>query len=628
MDTTLRDGHQSLLATRFRTEDMLPIASKIDKVGYAAIEMWGGATFDASIRYLREDPWDRLRELKKVMPKTPFQMLLRGQNLVGYRHYADDVVERFVDRAISNGIDILRIFDALNDLRNLKMAFKATLKYGGKVEGSFCYTLSRFHNNDLFVELAKRLEDMGSDAICVKDMAGLLSPYAAFDLVGKLKEAISVPIHLHSHDTSAMAVSTCIKAIEAGVDIIDTAISSMASGTSHPPVETIVSILKGSRYDPNLDMALLTEIADYFKEVRKKYKAFESDYTGVDPRVLTYQIPGGMTSNLALQLSEQQALDRMKEVLEEVPRVREDFGFPPLVTPSSQIVGTQATLNVLTGERYKVITTETKNYLKGLYGRPSGPINEEIQKKGIGDEERVICRPADLIEPELERSRLLLRKENKSAAKNIEDLLTYTLFPKVALDFFEKRDNADKKAVKVAEKATVHADEALPADALGADEASRETPPLIAPSEFSVKVHGETFHVKVGGMGHPGEGGRPYFIYIDGQLEEVMVESQLEVVESEEGRIDRRAGGRSTRPKVAGEGDVTTPMPGSVVAIKVRVGSKVKAGQVVLVIEAMKMQSEVHTPVAGVVKAIYVKEGDRVNPDEVLVQVGSEVSGK
>ncbi|MFQ5781049.1 MAG: pyruvate carboxylase subunit B, partial [Nitrospiria bacterium] len=552
---------------------------------------------------------------KKVMPNTPFQMLLRGQNLVGYRHYADDVVERFIDRAISNGINVLRIFDALNDLRNLKMAVKATLKYGGKVEGAFCYTLSRFHNNDLFVDLAKRLEDMGSDSICIKDMAGLLSPYAAFDLVGKMKRAVSVPVHLHSHDTSAMALSTYVKAIEAGVDIIDTAISSMASGTSQPPVETIVSILHGSRHDPNLDMALLTEIADYFREVRKKYKVFESDYTGVDPRVLSYQIPGGMTSNLALQLSEQQALDRMKEVLEEVPKVREDLGFPPLVTPASQIVGTQATLNVLTGERYKVITTETKNYLKGLYGRPSGPIKEKLQKKGVGDEELVSCRPADLIGLELERARKELRKEYKAESKNIEDLLTYSLFPKVALDFFEKRDDPESRGVETEGE-----------NAIKANQTPAVVPPLIAPSEFNVKVHGETFQVKIGGMGHPGEGGRPYFIYIDGQLEEVMVESQLEVVQSEEGRIDSHAGGRSTRPKVTDEGDVTTPMPGSVISVKARVGEKVKAGQVVLVIEAMKMQSEVHTPIAGVVKAIYVTVGDRVNPDEVLIEVRPEDS--
>ncbi|MBI3804371.1 MAG: sodium-extruding oxaloacetate decarboxylase subunit alpha [Nitrospirae bacterium] len=606
MDTTLRDGHQSLIATRLRTEDMLPIAPKIDQVGYASVEMWGGATFDAAIRYLREDPWERVRQLKKLMPRTPFQMLLRGQNLVGYRHYADDVVERFVERAIANGINILRIFDALNDLRNLKAAVKATLKYGGKVEGTLCYTLSPVHNNDLFVEMSKRLEDMGSDAICIKDMAGLLSPYAAYDLITKMKRAVSVPIHLHSHDTSAMALSTYLKAMEAGVDIIDTAISSMASGTSHPPVETIVNVLRGTEYDPGFDLVILAEIADYFKVVRKKYKEFESDYTGVDPHVLIYQVPGGMISNMALQLSEQKALHRMNEVLQEVPKVREDFGFPPLVTPTSQIVGTQATLNVLTGERYKVITTETKNYLKGLYGKPSGVVNEQVRKRAIGEEEVVTGRPADLIEPELDRA----RTEMKGVSQEIEDLITYTLFPKVALDFFAKKTDLMSKAETPSKEKPLAA---VPAPS-----------PLLAPSEYNVKVHGETFHVKVGGMGHPAEGGRPYFIYIDGQLEEVMVESLLEVVPSAEGRIDAKAGGRSTRPKAAHEGDVTTPMPGAVVGIKVKVGDRVKAGQTVLIVEAMKMQSEVHTPIAGEVKAIYVSEGDRVNPDEVLVEIRGE----
>lgn len=606
MDTSLRDGHQSLIATRLKTEDMLPIAAKIDQVGYSAVEMWGGATFDAAIRYLKEDPWERIRQLKKVMPKTPFQMLLRGQNLVGYRHYADDVVERFIDRAILNGIDIIRIFDALNDMRNLKTSFRATLKYGGKVEGALCYTVSRFHNNDLFVDLARRLEDMGSESVCIKDMAGLLSPYDAFDLVSKMKAVLNVPVHLHTHDTSGMAIGTYVKAIEAGVDIIDTAISSMASGTSQPPVETITRILQGGPRDPKMDMNLLTEIADYFVDVRKQYKEFESDYTGVDPRVLTYQIPGGMTSNLALQLSEQNALDRMKEVLEEVPKVREDFGFPPLVTPSSQIVGTQATLNVLTGERYKVITTETKNYLKGLYGKSWGPINEDIQKKAIGGETPITCRPADLVDPELEKAKKDLEKEYKVNSKNIEDVITYALFPQVALDFFKNKNSPTKK--KTTDPILV-----------------KETPvPLLAPSEYSIKVHGETFQVKVGGMGHPGEEGRPYFIYIDGHLEEVMVESQLEIVPSAEGRIDSHAGGRSTRPKVTHEGDVTTPMPGAVVSVKTRRGEKVKAGQVVLVIEAMKMQSEVHTSIDGIVKDIYVQEGDKVNPDEVLVEVRPE----
>lgn len=606
MDTTLRDGHQSLIATRLRTEDMLPIAAKIDQVGYAAVEMWGGATFDTAIRYLKEDPWERIRRLKALMPRTPFQMLLRGQNLVGYRHYADDVVERFIERAIGNGINILRIFDALNDLRNLKMAVKATLKYGGKVEGTFCYTISPVHNNDLFVEMSKRLEDMGSDSICIKDMAGLLSPYAAHDLISKMKKAVNVPIHLHSHDTSAMALSTYVKAIEAGVDIIDTAISSMASGTSQPPIETIVNVLSGSEYDPKFDLKLLAEIADYFKEVRKKYKEFESDYTNVDPHVMIYQVPGGMLSNLAVQLSEQKALNRMKEVLEEVPKVREDFGYPPLVTPTSQIVGTQATLNILTGERYKVITTETKNYLKGLYGEPSAAINEQVRRRAIGDEEVVTQRPADLLEPELNRS----QAELKDISQSVEDLITYTLFPKVALDFFTKKNDPSSKP----EKASKEEAESTPPP----------PSPLLTPSEFNVKVHGETFHVKVGGMGHPGEGGRPYFLYVDGQLEEVMVESLLEIVPSAAGKIDAQTGGRSTRPKAAHEGDVTTPMPGAVVGIKVQLGEKVKAGQTVLIVEAMKMQSEVHTPIQGVVKAIHVAEGDRVNPDEVLVEIRAE----
>jgi pyruvate carboxylase subunit B len=610
-DLTLRDGQQSTIATRLRTEDMLPIAAKIDSVGFSSVEMWGGATFDAAIRFIREDPWERARELKKVMPNTPFQMLLRGQSLVGYRHYADDVVERFVDRAIANGINIIRIFDALNDFRNIKTAVKATLKYGGKVEGSVCYTQSPVHNNTLFVEMAKRLEDMGSDSICIKDMAGILSPYAAFELIGAMKEAVTLPLHLHTHDSSGMSIATCVKAIEAGIDVIDTAFSSMASGTSHPPVETIVNILKKEKADPLLDLHLLSEISGYFKEIRKKkYKAFESDYTCVDPNVVVYQIPGGMTSNLAIQLSEQNALHRMKEVFEEVPRVREDLGYPPLVTPTSQIVGTQATLNVLTGERYKVITTETRNYLKGMYGKTPAPINEAIQRKAIGDEKPITARPADSIDPELE----LAEKETKGIAKNIEDVITYALFPNIAKEFFEARDKT-LVTEKPAEPAT---------NGSGLASASTPSSPILAPTEFNVKVHGEVFHIKLGGLGHPAEGGRPYFIYVDGQLEEVMVESLLEVVPSAAGEIDLKTGGRSTRPRVTQDGDVTTPMPGVVVKIPVQTGSRVTQGQTVLIVEAMKMQSEIHTAIGGIVKAIYVREGDRVNPDEVLVSVRPE----
>lgn len=607
-DTTLRDAHQSLLATRLKTADMLPIAQKIDQVGYWSVEMWGGATFDSSMRYLKEDPWERIRLLKGHMPNTPFQMLLRGQNLVGYRHYSDDVVEKFVERAVANGIQILRIFDALNDLRNIKTAVKATLKNGGKVEGTICYTISPVHNNEIFVDMGKRLEDMGCDTICVKDMAGLLSPYDAFELISRLKESVSPQIHLHTHDTSGMSVATYVKAVEAGIDIVDTAISSLASGTSQPPVETLMNILNRSpKYAVDLNMDLISDIADYFREVRGKYKVFESEYTGIDPAVVIYQIPGGMISNLASQLNEQKALEKMKEVLKEVPQVRKEFGYPPLVTPMSQIVGTQAALNVVTGERYKVITTETRNYFKGLYGKPPAPIDEEIRKKVIGDEEFIEKRPADLLEPEIER----LTAEIGDKAKGVEDVLLYALFPKVALDFFEAREKGIKPEDVAAQK-----------DGTVPEIGEEATISHLAPSEFNIKLHGETYHVKIGGMGHPGEGGRPYFIYVDDQLEEILVDSLVEVVPSVSGVIDVKSTGHSIRPRATEEGDVTTPMPGAVVKIKVRIGDKVEAGDTVLIVEAMKMENEVHTPVSGVVEKIYVAEGDSVNPDEVLVVVG------
>ncbi len=610
-DTTLRDAHQSLLATRLKTPDMLPIAEKIDQVGYWSVEMWGGATFDSSMRYLKEDPWERIRLLKEHMPNTPFQMLLRGQNLVGYRHYSDDVVEKFVERAIENGIQVIRIFDALNDFRNIKTAVKATLKNGGKVEGTICYTISPVHNNEIFVDLGKRLEDMGCDTICIKDMAGLLSPFDAFTLISSLKESVSLPVHLHTHDTSGMSVATYLKAVEAGVDIVDTAVSTLASGTSQPPVETFINILnRSSKYMIDLNLDLISEIADYFRDVRKKYTVFESEYTGVDPAVVIYQIPGGMISNLASQLNEQKAIEKMKEVLREVPQVRKEFGYPPLVTPMSQIVGTQAALNIVTGERYKVITTETKNYFKGLYGRPPAPIDEDVRRKVIGDEEFIEKRPADLLEPEMEK----LTSELGERARSIEDVLSYALFPKVALDFFEAREKGIKPGEVVANEA-----ESVP-------EINKEaTISHLAPSEFNIKLHGETYHVKIGGMGHHSEGGRPYFIYVDDQLEEILVDSLVEVVPSVSGIIDARATGHSIRPKATEEGDVTTPMPGTVVKVKVRVGDRVEAGDTVLIVEAMKMENEVHTSISGMVEKIYVSEGDSVNPDEVLVVVREEI---
>ena len=434
-DTTLRDAHQSLLATRMRTEDMLPIAEKIDKVGYHSVEIWGGATFDSAMRFLNEDPWERIRKLKERMPTTPFQMLLRGQNIVGYKHYPDDIVERFIVRARANGIDIFRIFDALNDVRNMAWAMEVAKKEGGHVQAAICYTISPVHDIPGYVSMAKTLKDMGADSICIKDMAGLLSPYATYELVSHLKEELDIPIQLHTHYTSGMGTAVYLKAIEAGVDVVDTAISSMALATSQPPAETLVSIMAGTERDPGLDLGLLAEIASYFAEVRKKYEGFESGLSGVDVNVLRYQIPGGMLSNLVAQLREQGAEHRYQEVLAEVPRVRQELGYPPLVTPSSQIVGTQATLNVLLGERYKVIPQEVKAYIKGLYGRPPAPIDEKVKRLAIGDEEPIDCRPAELLEPGYEKA----AAEIGELARSEEDVLSYALFPQVARDFLKRR---------------------------------------------------------------------------------------------------------------------------------------------------------------------------------------------
>ncbi len=434
-DTILRDAHQSLLATRMRTDDMLPIAEKLEQVGYWSVEMWGGATFDSAMRFLNEDPWERIRRLKAVMPTTPFQMLLRGQNVVGYKHYPDDVLERFVVNAHENGIDVFRIFDALNDVRNMEKALEFVKREGALAEMSLCYTISPVHNVDAFVEMAHIMEDMGADTICIKDMAGLLSPYVSHELVGRLKSEIGVPIHLHTHYTSGMAMGAVLKAVEAGVDIVDTAISALSMVTSQPPTESLVRILQESSRDTGLDLNLLAEISEYFAQVRKKYAAFESGMQGVDVRVLQFQIPGGMLSNLMSQLREQGAEDRYAEVLEEIPRVREELGFPPLVTPSSQLVGTQATLNVVLGERYKIIPAEIKNYVRGYYGRPPAPIDPAIKEKVIGDEEPIDCRPADLIPPGLESA----RAEIGDLAESEEDVISYALFPQVARPFLERR---------------------------------------------------------------------------------------------------------------------------------------------------------------------------------------------
>jgi pyruvate carboxylase subunit B len=434
-ETVLRDAHQSLIATRLRSEDMLPICPMLDKVGYWSIEMWGGATFDACLRFLKEDPWERLRKLRAALPNTRLQMLLRGQNLLGYRHYSDDVVRAFVERAAANGIDVFRIFDALNDPRNLRVAIEAVKAAGKHAQGAICYTTSPVHGIPQFMAMAKELENMGCDSLAIKDMAGLLTPYESADLVKALRDTVKLPIHLHSHATAGLANMCQLKGIESGCLFIDTALSPFSGGTSHPPTESMVAALKGTGYDTGLDLPLLQEIGMYFYEVRKKYRRFESEFTGVDTRVQVNQIPGGMISNLANQLREQGALDRMNDVLAEVPRVREDLGYPPLVTPTSQIVGTQAVLNVLTGSRYKSITNEVKYYLQGRYGRPPGPVNNIVRQQAIGNEDVIDCRPADLLKDEMHD----LRDEIGELATSDEDVLSFAMFPEIARGFLEQR---------------------------------------------------------------------------------------------------------------------------------------------------------------------------------------------
>lgn len=439
-DTVLRDSHQSLLATRMKIECMIPAMEMLDDIGYWSLEVWGGATFDSCMRFLNEDPWERLRVMRKRMPKTRLQMLLRGQNIVGYRHYADDVVERFVARARENGIDVFRVFDALNDIRNMEPAMRAVRKEGGHVQATVCYTLSPVHSNEGFANMAKELLQIGADSICIKDMAGLISPYDAFDLVSRLKVITDVPIQLHCHYTSGMASMAYLKAAEAGIDTVDCAISSMSLGTSQPPTESIVAAMSGNPRDTGLDVGKLSEIGKYFAKVRKNYAHLESNMFGVDTDVLQFQIPGGMISNLVNQLRDQGAEHKLAEVLKEVPRVRAELGFPPLVTPSSQIVGTQAVLNVLLGERYKMVPTEVKNVVKGMYGRTPAPVDPEVQKLVLGDEAPITGRPADLLEPEMEKA----RAEIGSLAKGEEDVIAYVLFPQVAKEFLAKRGKKEE----------------------------------------------------------------------------------------------------------------------------------------------------------------------------------------
>ncbi|NVJ60138.1 MAG: sodium-extruding oxaloacetate decarboxylase subunit alpha [Gammaproteobacteria bacterium] len=592
-DVTLRDAHQSLLATRMRTEDMLPICEKMDKVGFWSLEVWGGATFDACVRFLKEDPWDRLRQLRKALPNTRLQMLLRGQNLLGYRHYADDVVQEFVQASAENGMDVFRVFDALNDLRNIEVAMKAVKDCGKHAQGTICYTTSPVHTLDLFVQQAKDLRDMGADSIAIKDMAGLLTPYKTQELVKSIKYNVKLPLVIHSHSTSGLAPLCQMKAIEAGVDRIDTAISSFAGGTSHPATEAQVAAFKDTDYDTGLDLELLSEINDYFKEVRKKYHQFESEFTKEDISVQINQVPGGMMSNLANQLKEQNALDKIKEVFDEIPKVRKDLGFPPLVTPSSQIVGTQSVYNVLSGDRYKTITNEVKRYLQGGYGKPPSDVDAELQKKAIGNQSVMESRPAEGLEPEMSK----LTHEIGDLAESKEDVLIYAMFPDLGKEYLQQRKEGK-----------------LTPEALLPPEAATKGKVSSTATEFKIDVHGESYDVAITGVGESGSGKRKFYISLDGMPEEVVFEP-LNEYQNEK---------KSTRGKATKPGQISSTMPGNIISILVKVGDTIKAGEPVLITEAMKMETEINADIDGEISDIHVEKGDRVTPGEILIEINSK----
>lgn len=602
-ELVLRDGHQSMIATRMRTEDMLPICKRMDAIGFWSIEAWGGATFDACVRFLKEDPWERLAKLRRALPNSQINMLLRGQNLLGYRHYSDDVVHAFVKQAVNGGVDVFRIFDAMNDIRNMREAILAVKKLKKHAIGTISYTTSPVHDIAYFVGMAKQLEEMGADSIGIKDMAGILTPTVAGDLVKAIHGAVKLPIHVHSHATSGFANIALMKAIENGASIIDTCNSSFGEGASHPSTESMVAALKGTPYDTGLDLVKLQEITAYFREIRKKYWQYESDFTGVDTRVLINQVPGGMISNLSNQLKEQNALDKMDAVLAEIPRVREDLGYPPLVTPTSQIVGTQAVLNVMTGERYKSITNEVKNYFLGQYGQSPSAVSEKVKKLAIGDAEVITCRPADLLEPEMPK----LIIETERIAQSDEDVLTYAMFPDIGQTFLQERNAGSLKPEPLLTKEAVNTAAAR-----------------FAPNEFNVTLHGETFHIVLTGSGSAGEEKRPFYVSIDGISEEVIVEtlSEIEVSSGNKGGGKKKvATTTSGRPRPHHAGCVTTAMPGTIVAVKVKIGDKVTAGDGVLVIEAMKMENEIQASKTGTVVAVHVAKGDAVTPDESLIEI-------
>lgn len=590
-DVVLRDAHQSLFATRMRIDDMLPIAEKLDQVGFWSLESWGGATFDSCIRFIGEDPWERIRELKKAMPKTPQQMLLRGQNLLGYRHYADDVVNKFVERAAFNGVDVFRIFDAMNDPRNLETAIKAVKQQGKHAQGTISYTKSRVHTTKNWVDYAKTLEDMGADSIAIKDMSGILTPYDAFELVSLLKAQTQLEVQLHAHATSGLSDMTILKAIEAGIDRVDTAISSMSMTYGHSATESVVAALQGTDRDTGLDLALLEEIAAYFREVRKKYAKFEGSLRGTDSRILIAQVPGGMLTNMESQLKEQGAADKFDEVLKEIPKVREDLGLIPLVTPTSQIVGTQAVLNVLTGERYKSISKETAGILKGEYGAAPAEFNKELQARVLDGAEAITCRPADLLSPEMDKlteELIGLSKEKgiELSDDQIDDVLTYALFPQIGLKFLQNRGDASafEPAPALGDVADVGASGNKQASG---SESSNEA------SVYTVSVSGQSFVVQVS------EGGDV---------------SNIQPVVN----VQQAPAQTSESPASSGV-DVPSPLAGNIFKVLVSPGQQVEEGDTVMILEAMKMETEISAPKSGVVGSINVKEGDSVQVGQSLL---------
>ena len=577
-DVVLRDAHQSILATRMRIDDMLPIAEKLDQVGYWSLESWGGATFDSCIRFLGEDPWDRIREFKKAMPKTPHQMLLRGQNLLGYRHYADDVVEKFVERAATNGVDVFRVFDAMNDPRNLETALKAVKNQGKHAQGTLSYTTSPVHTLDSWVDLAKKIEDMGADSIAIKDMAGVLTPYDAFELITKLKAQTDLEVQLHAHATSGLSDMTILKAAEAGVDRVDTAISSMSMTYGHTATESVVAALKGTGRDTNIDLLLLEEIAAYFRGVRKKYAKFEGALRGTDSRILVAQVPGGMLTNMENQLREQGASDKFDEVLAEIPRVREDLGFIPLVTPTSQIVGTQAVLNVLTGERYKSISKETQGILKGEYGAAPSAMNAELQARVLDGAEVITCRPADLIDDEMDQiiadvDKLAAEKGFKLAADKIDDALTYALFPQVAPGFLENRGNPD----------------------------FFEPAPKDEEDTFTISVDGNEYVVKVDDGGDV---------------------TEMAAVNGAPMSMGGAAPAAAAPTGAVGGGEPQkAPLAGNIWKVLVQPGQAVAEGDVVVILEAMKMETEIRAPKAGTIGSVTTSEGASVKVGDTLYTI-------